>query len=118
MDWEARINKIAEKVRENTEIRRRELEQLEAATQEIRELREERAATKFAVEKALVNDRETKKISEQAGKVFHILGFRVTQTGRKRVVLLGENEDQEVCVWETTQDEILRIRKWKHCGNT
>ena len=59
MDWEARMEKIAQKVRENTKIRRRELERLEAAAQEILELREERAATKFAVEKALVN--ETKK---------------------------------------------------------
>ena len=68
------MEKIAEKVRENTEIRRRELERLETATQEIRELREERAATKFAVEKALVNEAKNFRTSWEGSPYLGVSG--------------------------------------------
>ena len=66
------MERIAEIVRENAESRRRELERLEAATQEIRALREERAATRLAVEAALVE--ETKNF-RTGRKDFRYLGL-------------------------------------------
>lgn len=127
LDWEARMERIAERYSENVEARQRELEHLQAATQERRKLWEEKTATRHTVERALLE--ETTKIAMQAGKVLDILGFRTTQTGNRRVVLrallcaneyepcegeaLGCKHDRQgseeealgdepcVCVWET-----------------
>lgn len=60
LDWEARMEKIAVKEKANTEIRRKEIKQLEVAMKEIRELREERAATRIAVERVLLDDTQKK----------------------------------------------------------
>ena len=96
VEWEEKMERIAAMVTENAERRRREIRQ--AAAQEIRALWEEVRETRLAVG-ALFE--KTKRISEQAGKIFKVLGFRVTQKGRKRVVLLGEEEGKKVCVWST-----------------
>ena len=67
------MERIAGTVRENAESRQRELERLEAATQKIRALREERAKTRLAVKAALVE--ETKKNFRTSRKDFRYLGL-------------------------------------------
>ena len=67
------------KLQRKTEIRQKEIERLEAATKEIPELWEERAATR-------------QKNEELAGKFLLVLECRDTQTDRKRVVAEGQKK--------------------------
>ena len=100
LEWIAKNEKNTTIERENIISRRRELERLEEATQEIYALRQERNETKNTVIAALKN--ETEKISQHAGEVFLILGFQ-----EKRVVLLAEKQNQVVCVRETKDLEVI-----------
>lgn len=79
------------KLQRKTEIRQKEIERLEAATKEIPELWKERAATRIAVQRALLDDGH-KKNEELAGKFLLVLECRDTQTDRKRVVAEGQKK--------------------------
>ena len=109
LEWNTRMERISEKIQKQAELRRRELERLEAATKETISLRKEERETRTTVERALLE--ETKKIAEHAGKVSRILGYRTTQTGKKWVVLQDTEDDTTVCVWATRSLERILDRQ-------
>ena len=95
------------KLQRKTEIRQKEIERLEAATKEIPELWEERAATRIAVQRALLDDGH-KKTKNWLGSFSSSWGAGIRKPAGKELLLKDKRRPNGLCLGEKWPEKNLR----------
>ena len=95
------------KLQRKTEIRQKEIERLEAATKEIPELWEERAATRIAVQRALLADGH-KKTQNWLGRFSGSWGAGIRKPAGKELLLQDKRRPNGLCLGEKWPEKNFR----------
>ena len=95
------------KLQRKTEIRQKEIERLEAATKEIPELWEERAATRIAVQRALLDDGH-KKAKNWLGSFSSSWSAGIRKPAGKELLLKDKRRPNGLCLGEKWPEKNLR----------
>ena len=95
------------KLQRKTEIRQKEIERLEAATKEIPELWEERAATRIAVQRALLDDGH-EKAKNWLGRFSSSWSAGIRKPAGKELLLKDKRRPNGLCLGEKWPEKNLR----------
>ena len=95
------------KLQRKTEIQQKEIERLEAATKEIPELWEERAATRIAVQRALLDDGH-KKTKNWLGSFSSSWSAGIRKPAGKELLLKDKRRPNGLCLGEKWPEKNLR----------
>lgn len=95
------------KLQRKTEIEQKEIERLEAATKEIPELWEERAATRIAVQRALLDDGH-KKAKNWLGSFSSSWSAGIRKPAGKELLLKDKRRPNGLCLGEKWPEKNLR----------
>ena len=95
------------KLQRKTEIRQKEIERLEAATKEIPELWKERAATRIAVQRALLDDGH-KKTKNWLGSFSSSWSAGIRKPTGKELLLKDKRRPNGLCLGEKWPEKNLR----------